>query len=62
MILLLKYLTIDNHFITEIDGRMYDIRGDITEEVDYKQLINWDDMKACDELLYNRIVRDCINF
>ena len=58
----IKYLIIDNHFITEIDGRMYDIRGDITNSVDYKQLIDWYNMKDYDELLYNRIIRDYINF
>jgi hypothetical protein len=59
---IIKYLIIDNHFITEIDERMYDIRGDITDSVDHTQLINWNDMKDYDELLYNRIIRDCINF
>ena len=58
----IKYLITDNHFITEIDGQMYDIRGDVTDRVDYKQLIDWNDMKDYDELLYNRIIRDCINF
>lgn len=59
---IIKYLIIDNHFITEIDGRMYDIRGDITDIIDYSQLIDWKDMKEYDELLYSRIIRDCINF
>lgn len=59
---IMKYLIIDNHFITEIDGRMYDICGDITDNVDRKQMIDWNDMKDYDELLYNRIIRDCINF
>ena len=58
----IKYLIIDNHFVTEIDGRMYDIRGDVTDYVEYKQLIDWNDMKDYDELLYDRIIRDCINF
>ena len=58
----IKYLMIDNHFITEINGRMYDIRGDVTDIIDTKQLINWDDMNEFDELLYKRIIRDCINF
>ena len=58
----IKYLIIDNHFITEINGRMYDIRGDVTDRVDCKQLIDWEDVKNYDELVYNRIIRDCINF
>lgn len=59
---IIKYLVIDNHFVTEINGRLYDIRGDITDIVEIEQLINWSDMESCDELLYKRIVRDCINF
>lgn len=57
-----KYLTIDNHFVTEINGKLYDIRGDVTDIINISQLINWDDMKDYDELLYKRIIRDCINF
>lgn len=59
---IIKYLIIDNHFITEIDDRLYDIRGDITDIVDINQLIAWSDMESYDELLYKRIIRDCINF
>lgn len=59
---IIKYLIIDNHFITEIDGRLYDIRGDVTNLVDTRQLINWRDMESSDGLLYKRIIRDCINF
>lgn len=58
----IKYLMVDNHFVTEIDGRLYDIRGDVTDKVDTSQMINWDDMEAYDELLYKRIIRDCIEF
>ena len=59
---IIKYLEIDNHFVTEINGRLYDIRGDITDIVEKKQLMNWDDMEEYDELLYKIIIRDCINF
>lgn len=59
---IIKYLVIDNHFVAEIDGRLYDIRGDITDIVDMSQLISWSDMESYDELLYKRIIRDCINF
>ena len=58
----IKYLMIDNHFVVEINGELYDIRGNITDIVDQSQMIIWDEMKKEDELLYNRIVRDCINF
>jgi hypothetical protein len=59
---IIKYLMIDNHFVAEIDGRLYDIRGDVTDIVDQKQLIDWVEMKEFDELVYYRIIRDCINF
>lgn len=59
---IIKYFEIDNHFVTDINGRLYDIRGDITDIVDSKQLKDWDDMEEYDELLYKRIIRDCINF
>ena len=57
-----KYLTIDNHFVTEIDGQIYDIRGNITDIIDKNQLVTWSDYKTIDETHYNRIIRDCINF
>lgn len=59
---IIKYLVIDNHFVTEINGRIYDIRGDITNIINANQMIDWDNMESYDELLYKRIIRDCINF
>lgn len=59
---IIKYMVIDNHFITEVSGRLYDIRGDVTDLIDKTQMVDWDNMKNIDELLYKRIVRDCINF
>lgn len=46
-----------NHFVTLIDGRLYDITGDVTEQYD---VIPW--LTLDDELLKSRIVRDCILF
>lgn len=59
---IIKYLMIDNHFLAEISGRLYDIRGDVTDIIEKNQMINWDALKEFDSLLYNRIVRDCIKF
>lgn len=53
------YLPINNHFICKIDKEYYDITGLASiNEHPYK----WKDFKYFDELLYKRIVRDCINF
>ena len=53
------YLPIENHFICKIDKDYYDITGKAKfNEKPYK----WSEFKDYDSLLYNRIVRDCINF
>lgn len=52
------YDEIENHFATYIDGRIYDITGDVTGK--YKML-SWV-AYGFDESLRKRIVRDCINF
>ena len=46
-----------NHFVTEIDGRLYDITGDVTEKYN---VIPWDEYS--DDLHRIRIIRDCIMF
>ena len=48
-----------NHFGTLIDGRVYDVTGDVTDGHDW---VLWRDMRLIDELETARIVRDCINF
>ena len=58
----IKYMIIDNHFIVEIDGELYDIRGNVSNICNVPDLINWDDLEKYDNLLYERIVRDCIRF
>ena len=53
------YLPVENHFICKIDKEYYDITGKAKfSEPPYK----WKDFKNFDELLYKRIVRDCIDF
>lgn len=53
----IMYDEVANHFGCRIDGRIYDITGDVTEQY------HWE--PSCvvaqrDELLWDRIVRDCI--
>jgi hypothetical protein len=51
------YDQVFNHFVTEIDGRLYDITGDVTEKYN---VIPWDEYS--DDLHRIRIIRDCIMF
>ena len=53
----LMYDQVANHFVAEIDGRLYDITGDVTDT--YK-VEPWDELE--DDLLRSRIIRDCIMF
>ena len=53
---------IENHFLTRIHGRLYDITGDVTEKYESSVLVSWCDMDAYDVLQKERIVRDCILF
>ena len=51
------YDQVENHFMTEIDGRLYDITGDVTGKYDAEP---WDELD--DELLKQHIERACIMF
>ena len=53
----IMYSIIDNHFAAEIDGRLYDVTGDVTGKYD---VIPWDTFKDTDHGA--KIIRDCINF
>lgn len=53
----IMYDPVINHFVTEIEHRLYDITGDVTEQY---QVVCWDTYP--DELEKKRIIRDCINF
>lgn len=53
------YLPIENHFISKINNKYYDITGEIGfNEVPYK----WDIYKEFDRKQYEIITRDCIRF
>lgn len=51
------YDQIANHFGTRIKGRVYDITGDVTDNYHWEPWLGIDD-----ELLRQRIIRDCIMF
>lgn len=45
------------HFITKIDGKYYDIKGETTP---YSTVFEWATMSALEPNLYWRIVNDCV--
>ena len=53
------YDEIENHFGCKIGDIVYDITGDVTAK--YKW-ITWFQLLIRDDLLYRRILRDCVNF
>lgn len=55
----LMYDQIENHFGCRIDGAVYDITGDVTEEYKWE---TWISVINADELHAERIIRDCVEF
>lgn len=53
----IMYDQVINHFGTQINGRVYDITGDVTDEFHW---VPWKNMS--DTILVQRIERDCIMF
>ena len=53
------YDTIANHWGCYIDGKVFDITGDVTEKYQWER---WDKFIYKDVALTRRLVRDCINF
>ena len=53
----IAYDVVDNHFATVIQGRVYDITGDVTDKFNF---IDWNSYD--DQLHKGRLVRDCVLF
>ena len=53
----IAYDPIVNHFGCRINGRVYDITGDCTDQYSWK---DWMDVYISDTLAGDRIIRDCI--
>lgn len=53
------YDPVINHFAVEIDGRIYDVTGDITDNKGYRWEY-WDVYQYQDSLHTKHIIRDCI--
>ena len=51
------YLPIENHFITKIDGRYYDIAGEITQFEE--PAVEWSSFRETEPKWADRIYRYC---
>ena len=49
-----------NHFMVDINGRLYDASGDVTEKYSDNMITTWDDLVDEDQVLVLRLIRDCI--
>ncbi len=54
------YDPVQGHFITKINGRFYDVRGDVTEGYAGCAVYPWDSYCLDDPKHRERIVQDCI--
>lgn len=54
------YDPIIGHYIQEIDGRFYDVRGDVTDLFRNAKLVCWDTYQSVDPFHYKHLVRDCV--
>ena len=53
----MMYDPVINHFVAEIDNRLYDITGDVTGKYD---VVPWDSYE--DDLEKERIIKYCVEF
>ena len=51
----------EGHFITVINGRAYDVRGDVTHLYWGKTVYNMNELCTQDSALYERLMRDCVD-
>lgn len=52
------YLPIENHFITRIDGRYYDIKGIYNPKEEVYSWKEWQEIEPSNSRI---VIRDCIN-
>jgi hypothetical protein len=53
----IMYAAVDNHFACKINGRVYDVTGDVTDKYSWQ---NWQMYAATDKLHTLHLYRDCI--
>ena len=54
---IILYDVINGHFVVDIDNKLYDWSGKISDNSKY---VIWDQMDNYDSLVKERIIRDCI--
>lgn len=54
---IIYYLPIKNHFITKINGKYFDITGEVIPD---EKVYEWEYYANFDYLDYNRVVKNCI--
>ena len=58
----IMYEPVEGHFVTKINGRYYDVRGDVTDEYCIKSMYRLEDMAQGDSSWYRHLMRDCRDF
>lgn len=54
------YLPVFGHFIQEINGRLYDVTGDVTDKYSNADKYDWQTYVLADSSNYARIYHDCV--
>lgn len=58
----IKYEPVQGHFITKINNRFYDIRGDVTELYRGKPMYDLYELNHDDNRYFRHLMRDCRDF
>ena len=58
----IKYEPVEGHFITKINNRFYDIRGDVTELYRGKPMYDLYELNHDDNKYFRHLMRDCRDF
>ena len=58
----IRYEPVEGHFVTQIRGRPYDVRGDVTEEYRGKPMYYLAELQRENSNYYRHLMRDCRDF
>lgn len=56
------YEPVEGHFITKINNRLYDVRGEVTELYRGKPMYSLDALRHDSGAMYRHLMRDCRDF
>ena len=56
------YEPVEGHFVTKIENRFYDVRGDVSDLYRGKPMYNMDEMESNDPKMFANLMRDCRDF